>query len=114
MRISDWSSDVCSSDLLHAHPARGHPLQHAMANLEPSMRGRRIDLDRFIGEAPPAAGRQSVVARGLRAEHASSEERPVWLEWVSTCRSRWSPPMKQTKTILRPFTCTSIKQKSAD
>src|SRR3546814_5439597 len=63
LRISDWSSDVCSSDLhgggRREHQARAH--------------GRdRTHIDR--GHEP------------LR-----SEERRVGKECVSTCRSRWSP-----------------------
>src|SRR3546814_2324046 len=72
MRISDWSSDVCSSDL---HAALG---------------GRLLALAcrrRFRSWA--LRGRPEAV------EHASprlrSEERRVGKECVSTCRSRWSP-----------------------
>src|SRR3546814_3956676 len=63
MRISDWSSDVCSSDLsLSTHA----PLWQAR---------RRCPLPQR-----PTAG------TGTR-----SEERRVGKECVSTCRSRWSP-----------------------
>src|SRR3546814_18707650 len=71
MRISDWSSDVCSSDLPEERPAR---------------EGRRFDrrpggLDRPSRphpepQRPPRGGR--------------SEERRVGRECVSTCRSRWA------------------------
>src|SRR3546814_9784191 len=65
MRISDWSSDVCSSDLCR------HRLFAGAA--------RQFDAGRAVrGHA--AADRQ------LR-----SEERRVGKECVSTCRSRWSP-----------------------
>src|SRR3546814_7759776 len=66
MRISDWSSDVCSSDLLPA-PAARTPC-HAPAL-----------------QAPPGA-RRNAPPRPVR-----SEERRVGKECVSTCRSRWSP-----------------------
>src|SRR3546814_5910408 len=63
MRISDWSSDVCSSDLRCESPA---PLKHeTQGALRVSMAWRDF------------AGR--------------SEERRVGKECVSTCRSRWSP-----------------------
>src|SRR3546814_10118557 len=65
MRISDWSSDVCSSDLM------------TDPNWEPVMK-----LASAI-----------VTNRGGRTCHAAirSEERRVGKECVSTCRSRWSP-----------------------
>src|SRR3546814_2898468 len=65
MRISDWSSDVCSSDLKtsgkHRHDARG-----------------QLRLKRAYEPAESADGTRS-------------EERRVGKECVSTCRSRWSP-----------------------
>src|SRR3546814_4961629 len=70
LRISDWSSDVCSSDLLDAAQGdvRAHP-----ASLRPGHRGlERVGL--------------AVVGHPRR-----SEERRVGKECVSTCRSRWSP-----------------------
>src|SRR3546814_12485654 len=69
MRISDWSSDVCSSDLQH-----------------PADRGAQ-DRDRghFRG--------------GDEADRPRSEERRVGKECVSTCRYRWSPDhSKNTQT----------------
>src|SRR3546814_8086692 len=84
MRISDWSSDVCSSDL-----PRGGGVQ------------RRLGfLGRILAAAP---ARFLQVARRhhqvhARAQHVAvddldlrSEERRVGKECVSTCRSRWSP-----------------------
>src|SRR3546814_8995323 len=38
MRISDWSSDVCSSDLM--------PVPEWSANLSPDMRGKRVGIPR--------------------------------------------------------------------
>src|SRR3546814_3574584 len=61
MRISDWSSDVCSSDL------RRRAVEH---------RQRDAEDEQLRVEA---------------AAHARSEERRVGKECVSTCRSRWSP-----------------------
>src|SRR3546814_12257798 len=65
MRISDWRSDVCSSDLNDpGAPARRH--RHSQA-----------------------AGRLS------GKKKSRSEERRVGKECVSTCRSRWSPYTQQ-------------------
>src|SRR3546814_1068898 len=62
MRISDWSSDVCSSDL--GRQCRG------------AAGGRLLAVE--IGQA-------------LDGDGTRSEERRVGKECVSTCRSRWSP-----------------------
>src|SRR3546814_17777718 len=76
MRISDWSSDVCSSDLLH----------HRRIDLPQPDRVVEIGAER--GEANPAR-----IDAGLneQAQEHRSEERRVGKECVSTCRSRWSP-----------------------
>src|SRR3546814_6928897 len=80
MRISDWSSDVCSSDLLVAH--RLHLFAAAI----------------FGG----VGHRMAAIAIGLELEQnrplARSEERRVGKECVSTCRSRWSPYHEKKKT----------------
>src|SRR3546814_10605797 len=66
MRISDWSSDVCSSDLpAPAHPARLLPLR------------RRRRRPGSVRHGDPLSQR--------------SEERRVGQECFSTCRSRWAP-----------------------
>src|SRR3546814_4290612 len=84
MRISDWSSDVCSSDLgalcgeSFWHWALGADGGHGHA--QPPFRSSRL-----IGaeRQPTSDCRQSLQQR--------SEERRVGKECVSTCRSRWSP-----------------------
>src|SRR3546814_11911679 len=96
MRISDWSSDVCSSDL-------------QVVTQEPTV---TVSLQFFVGGSP--LGRQSVelavgvLFRSVQAVMGSewnpwsvcfthappasrSDERRVGKECVSTCRSRWSP-----------------------
>src|SRR3546814_2283851 len=87
MRISDWSSDVCSSDLdrlrlvelLLDERERANPHRH-LVELPPRLR-RRL-LGRL--EAQQAHDQLHVVLD-------RSEERRVGQECVSTCRSRWSP-----------------------
>src|SRR3546814_4976244 len=80
MRISDWSSDVCSSDLYLDGPdhARARPAQHC--------RGR-------LARCQPCSCDPVRQYSGLpRETHGCrSEERRVGKECVSTCRSRWSP-----------------------
>src|SRR3546814_8448581 len=81
MRISDWSSDVCSSDLQSLiADARldvpGDVVRLGAHHLASRVRHRnhrredRLRMNRLIGR---------------------SEERRVGKECVSTCRSRWSP-----------------------
>src|SRR3546814_12131666 len=115
MRISDWSSDVCSSDL---DPAPG------VAKLCPAFGRKQLDHRPFKHMHRPAQfsgkGRVFVAHRAKLAAHqrqfsglghfpvrheqlnlravispdrkvSRSEERRVGTEWVSTCRSRWSP-----------------------
>src|SRR3546814_13786320 len=79
MRISDWSSDVCSSDL------------SVVGRLE----GRQGDAAMTTGDG--ARCHRLVARRALpRAFWAKrSEERRVGKECVSTCRSRWSPYHQQ-------------------
>src|SRR3546814_12398605 len=120
MRISDWSSDVCSSDLdkgkagkmpkyvtesgynefedVRTRVGRKPPLPHSL---------KLIDLDDGSVSSPDlkalpgidkdplarlrkAAGKEPL--KGLRAVTIDrSAERRVGKECVSKCRSRWSP-----------------------
>src|SRR3546814_19775043 len=90
MRISDWSSDVCSSDLVRR-------LARLPIRLAPRHVRDRGDLLRL--GAALRAGRQGRDP----APQVRSEERRVGKECVSTCRSRWSPyHYKKNKT----HTCT--------
>src|SRR3546814_17538152 len=99
MRISDWSSDVCSSDLPHLAATAGAGAGRALLELD------RLDLpDPFrlglLGlELRMVVLRVDHPQRALVADlqHLAvhpvgrSEERRVGKECVSTCRSRWSP-----------------------
>src|SRR3546814_7984755 len=76
MRISDWSSDVCSSDLAFAWDDVALRL-----NPYPSHYRTAFAFSTFLY---PHHQQHS-----LRS--ARSEERRVGKECVSTCRSRWSP-----------------------
>src|SRR3546814_5656741 len=92
MRISDWSSDVCSSDLF----PDGHDIdaQKLFADLAVRERGiAAAEPEQFVMRAAlddaPLVERQNAVALADCGER--SEERRVGKECVSTCRSRWSP-----------------------
>src|SRR3546814_5495242 len=96
MRISDWSSDVCSSDLLKL---LAFPLQ---ATVERA-RGDVQNVRKFVQGRHPIArlGQHHQDPRRKPffpcdafkqslATCFSSEESRVGKETVSTCRSRWS------------------------
>src|SRR3546814_2356034 len=82
MRISDWSSDVCSSDLcvLGLNENKGQRIK---------LRIRTDDLKGFR--------KILTIKKVLFHELARSEERRVGKECVSTCRSRWSPHNSKKK-----------------
>src|SRR3546814_3668206 len=79
MRISDWSSDVCSSDLGYVKPycSRGG-------------RGARRRIGGTQAGGVHQRGHMRREASGVPGS-VRSEERRVGKECVSTCRSRWSP-----------------------
>src|SRR3546814_7029842 len=87
MRISDWSSDVCSSDLsTFDEPATRH-VQVAEMVLEKAKRlvEHKKDVVILLDSITRLARAYNTVVP------ARSEERRVGKECVSTCRSRWSP-----------------------
>src|SRR3546814_17753350 len=105
MRISDWSSDVCSSDL----HARRFELMKTFRDLLYKHRDRLVEISKHeAGAATGAAYRAQIDGalsgadglisefqrmkwqedRGVKNENGRSEERRVGEECVSTCRSR--------------------------
>src|SRR3546814_6075994 len=94
MRSSDWSSDVCSSDLSFADLAAR--LLPAVVNISTTQKveGRAEELPEF--EFPPGSPFRDFFdqfnrkRRGMPERRARSEERRVGTECVSTCRSWWS------------------------
>src|SRR3546814_1336652 len=91
MRISDRSSDVCSSDLFSGSADGFLGTAAASVGVEP-YDGARIFLDigRRLGDGLGTADDDGG-QRGDRDYRARSEERRVGKECVSTGRSRWSP-----------------------
>src|SRR3546814_16388578 len=101
MRISDWSSDGCSSDLddlqnlaqtlkgnwnyptqMIFGPGRIRSLAQACKNL---------GMQRPLLVTDPGLAGLPMVKDAVAANAARSEERRVGEECVRTCRSRWSP-----------------------
>src|SRR3546814_13163231 len=92
MRISDWSSDVCSSDLF----PKGSEYFRAL-DLTPlgSVRVVILGQDPYHGPGQ-AHGLCFSVQPGVR-----SEERRVGKECVSPCRSRWAPYRSKKKKHIK-------------
>src|SRR3546814_12881221 len=95
MRISDWSSDVCSSDLLRilfgedlAGDAEGVDRRGCAAGIDDI---GHIAFAIALGGGEDRAGCSPEDARRVVTIEERSEERRVGKECVSTCRSRWSP-----------------------
>src|SRR3546814_16599136 len=117
MRISDWSSDVCSSDLLATGAVSGGDAQGDSLSAIEAVVGSGF-ADTLTGDADAnrleggggndaidgGAGADAMIGgdgddsyvidnAGDQVVEATdrSEERRVGEECVSTCRSRWSP-----------------------
>src|SRR3546814_8330448 len=88
MRISDWSSDVCSSDLLVRVGVFQYQITHQM--LAVLHQHHRLAHQRVLHQAAFDFAQLDAQAAQLDLM-VRSEERRVGKECVSTCRSRWSP-----------------------
>src|SRR3546814_16053850 len=93
MRISDWSSDVCSSDLVLAQAIVNEGLKSVTAGIDPMDIKRGIDkaveavTQEIKKNAVPCKDRKAIAQVGT----VRSEERRVGKACVRTCRSRRSP-----------------------
>src|SRR3546814_12225596 len=110
MRISDWSSDVCSSDLSWTFDGevpgplvrvtQGDTVEFTLINSKDNKNSHSIDFHASqldvvenFGQIKPGETKQFTFTAkypGIFFYHRS-EERRVGKECVSTCRSRWSP-----------------------
>src|SRR3546814_12916793 len=99
-RISDWSSDVCSSDLAAWWRAKADEIYAAIPDfggflVKANSEGQPGPGDYHRSHAEGA----NMLAAALRPHHGvviwrafvRSAERRVGQECVSPCRSRWSP-----------------------
>src|SRR3546814_13680753 len=109
MRISDWSSDVCSSDLGSLLESLADPVTAALHESDQSLikyhgsyqqDNRDVREQRRLAKLEPAhsfmirtrtPGGVVTPAQWLKLDAVRSEERRVGQECVSTCRSRGSP-----------------------
>src|SRR3546814_12901426 len=108
MRISDWSSDVCSSDLPRAGRQRRRSFARDLSVVDhelPPFRPAHPAFERDVRDARdrgqcltakaqrrhPIDGVVGQLGGRMTFERERSEARRVGKECVSTCRSRWSP-----------------------
>src|SRR3546814_17479088 len=97
MRISYWSSDVCSSDLL--------PLLKQLARGRLARTRCAVDDDN-LSQLAHAGSPSAISPRAMRRKRSAgenswrSEERRVGRECGSTCRSRLSPYKSKTTNQL--------------
>src|SRR3546814_14061285 len=98
MRISDWSSDVCSSDLVQAKEVG--LIDEVVGSVDELVPAAKAWI-----KANPEGGVQPWDVKGYKIPGGTpstpafaanlpafrSEERRVGKECVSKCRSRWSP-----------------------
>src|SRR3546814_18549110 len=103
MRISDWSSDVCSSDLLlalalqalvGASTAQARPAPESFADLVEGLLPAVVNIQTQQSIEGGQAEQFEEFFKEFferRGPGGRSEERRVGKECVSTCRSRWSP-----------------------
>src|SRR3546814_14578536 len=102
MRISDWSSDGCSSDLrqrafqlgvvvgAHPQPDPGAAQGVEVGAVEVLLAEVHEAAALLDGEAP-AVVHDELSAGGFAEVAGRSDERSVGKECARTCSSRWSP-----------------------
>src|SRR3546814_6840862 len=114
MRISDWSSDVCSSDLVSALVKMARVIPNELLSLMLDVGGKviadaepdpadtsihQMQTGVFFNTSGTTSGADVsgntfdyITQDAIRFHRAiRSEERRVGKECVRTCRSRWSP-----------------------
>src|SRR3546814_14581682 len=106
MRISDWSSDVCSSDLAKPENPPAFPCD-AMGDRSVPPEHDYIQTGINTAKFPGMSLRDWFAGHLAAADVASaganydrSEERRGGKECVSTCRTGWSPYHYKTKTMI--------------
>src|SRR3546814_15658452 len=112
MRISDWSSDVCSSDLLREMIHRGRRHRERRCAPNEHARDARAELDPARDDGARGEDRELIAAvtfgHPRRFVPERSEERSVGNECVSTCRTRWSPYHEKKKNLHHQNTPQSL------
>src|SRR3546814_17842267 len=86
MRISDWSSDVCSSDLVNASFAK------TIVPLDRIFQRPRIDIDRGGQLAYGVAGGDVATA------HIAAQRQAVWLDQVAKAPLPYKPAIANQRS----------------
>src|SRR3546814_16395195 len=113
MRKSDWSSDVCSSDLYTLVTSSGrHPASSSQSSASCGLKCRLAGptvrrlkgtaMARSKNNARPPDTEMGTLFVSPKKSETRSEERSVGKEGVSTCRSRWSPSHSKKKKQKEP------------
>src|SRR3546814_20179539 len=109
MRISDWSSDVCSSDLPLTIDFMA-PLRHNYFFPDTGRKSPWKHGPLYRSYKVSRRGGKECHCRAWSPWQGRSEERRVGKECVSTCSSRWSPDHKKKKNST--YNCNNrMKQK---
>src|SRR3546814_3168207 len=93
MRISDWSSDVCSSDLLAEEKAATEATADESGDAEATEGGEpnaNAEFGQRVADLAQTEGTTGEDVSTYARENNRSEARRVGKECVGTCRSRWS------------------------
>src|SRR3546814_16560166 len=109
MRISDWSSDVCSSDL---GARRQEQVSDYAYRLYRRLHGEDGALPDYFVDAQTLAPEDHLVMQAAVQKYidSRSEERRVGQECVSTCRSRWSTYHAKKKQHKKQSNHTTTEQ----
>src|SRR3546814_1077850 len=98
MRISDWSSDVCSSDLFPPAGLEQDPSEIRLGRFMPLVGRLAVKVDCLLRVGGNAASQLIGLAKvelgvtiAFCGRFLRSEERRAGKECVSTCKSRWWP-----------------------
>src|SRR3546814_14470106 len=99
MRVSDWSSDVCSSDLrIMASVEKVPMLAEGYEKLSTQLAALKAERPQIVDAIEEARAHGDLsenaeyhAAKERQGQVERSEERRVGKECVSTGRSRWSP-----------------------
>src|SRR3546814_12113227 len=97
MRISDWSSDVCSSDLIRTYKSVAVLTGPILQTFSIVGDDRKFETEGLLTQVWHRADTDwrlntyHMQFLKMDGRIVRSEERSVGKECVSTCRSRWSP-----------------------
>src|SRR3546814_20204337 len=109
MRISDWSSDVCSSDLWSTCTWNSRPSWHVMVTAAAASSVALSATANTLSRSDTISARLTT-ASAYCASPARSAERRVGTQCVSTGRSRWSQYNYKKKNFQKYMIVAAIQQ----